>query len=79
MRIILCTYHDDIFGESREINWDVLHEVSLDEEVNRLLSASALRQLFRITDTTYKRLVLEVLATFKLSEGTVAFHHADVI
>lgn len=55
------------FRESREIDWDVLHEVGLEAEVQGLLSAGAWQQLFQITDNTYEQLALEVLATFELS------------
>lgn len=32
-----------------------------------------------ITDNTYEQLMLEVLATFELSHGTVVFHYGDSI
>lgn len=44
-----------------------------------MLSAGAWRQLFLITDITYKQLALKVLAIFKLSRGTMSFYHADTI
>lgn len=44
-----------------------------------MLSAGVWRQLFMITDNTYERLALEVLATFELSRRTVSFHHANTI
>lgn len=46
------------FGESREIDWDVLHEVSLEIEVQQLLSAGAWLMFFQITNNTYEEMVL---------------------
>lgn len=67
------------FGELREIDWDVLREIGLEDEVQRILSVGAWRQPFMITDNTYEQLALEVLATFELSCGSVDFHHGDSI
>lgn len=51
------------FAESRKIDWNVLHEVGLDQKVQQMLSTRAWRQFFLITDNTYEQLALEVLAT----------------
>lgn len=67
------------FGNSREIDWDVLHEIGLKAKVQQLLNAGAWRQLFQITYNTYEQLELEVLFTFELSHGTIAFHRAYYI
>lgn len=53
-------------GESQEIYWDVLHDVGLTEEVCEFLRVKVCRQLFAITNTTYKELMLEFLVTFEL-------------
>jgi len=53
--------------------------VGLEEEVRQLVSVGAWRQLFMITDTSYEQLTLEVLATFEMFRGTIAFHQNDYI
>lgn len=66
-------------GESQEINWEVLHEVGLTEEVQHLLSVEAWRQVFSITNTTYREMTQEVLASFELERGMVSFHIVSTI
>lgn len=57
----------------------MLREVGLDDEVRQMLSARAWRQLSMITDNSYERLALEVLATLEMSHSIVAFHRGDSI
>lgn len=66
-------------GEFWEINWEVLHEVGFAKEVKHLLSAGVRRQLFSITDTTYRELMMEVFASFELERGMVSFNKASTI
>lgn len=67
------------FGESQKIDLDVLKEVILEEEVQRLLSVVVWWRLFQITDNTYEHLTLELLATFKMSRDTITFQCTDYI
>jgi len=53
--------------------------VGLEEEVRQLVSVGAWRQLFMITDTSYEQLALEVLSTFEMFRGVIAFHQNDFI
>lgn len=67
----ISRYH---FGESREIDWGILCEIRLEEEVHRMLSVMTWWQLFHIIDSNYEQLALKVLATFDLSSSTIAFY-----
>lgn len=66
-------------GESREINWEVLHEVGLGKEVQCLLNVEAWCQLFSITNTNYRDFTMKVLASFEFTRGMVSFHKAGTI
>lgn len=56
-----------------------LFEVGFAKEVKHLLSAGVRRQLFSITDTTYRELMMEVFASFELERGMVSFNKASTI
>lgn len=62
-----------------EIDLDVVCEIGLEDEDRHMLNAGAWTELFMIMDNTYEQLALEVLATFELSNGTIAFHHGELI
>lgn len=66
-------------GESRGIDWDVLHDVGLVEEVQGVLRVCAFSQLFAITDATYQELMLKFLVSFKLEHNLISFHRTNTI
>lgn len=57
----------------------MLHDVGLADEMRGLLQVGPWRQLFSITNTTYKEMTLEFSMTFELERGMISFHKADMI
>lgn len=61
------------------IDWQILDDVGLNEEVHGLLDEQACFQLFDIINTTYKELTLDFLASFDLKRRLIDFHRDDTI
>ena len=56
------------FQASRFIDWDILEQVNLIEEVQQLISFSGQDTFFSIKEPVYQELTLEFLSTFNLEE-----------